>query len=64
MESPNPPLPAPLIKVEAWLDFFREDLQGSRFERVDLSGAQFRTVDMSGATFRGVYLQGVNAGSC
>jgi uncharacterized protein YjbI with pentapeptide repeats len=40
-------------------DFFREDLQGSRFERVDLSGAQFRTVDLSGATFRGVYLQSV-----
>jgi uncharacterized protein YjbI with pentapeptide repeats len=40
-------------------DFFREDLQGSRFERVDLSGAQFRTVDLSGATFRGVYLQGL-----
>jgi hypothetical protein len=40
-------------------DFFREDLQGSRFERVDLSGAQFRTVDLSGATFRGVYLLGL-----
>jgi Pentapeptide repeats (8 copies) len=40
-------------------DFFREDLQGSRFERVDLSGAQFRTVDLSRASFRGVYLQGV-----
>jgi uncharacterized damage-inducible protein DinB len=38
--------------------FFREDLQGSKFERVDLSGAQFRTVDLSEASFRGVYLQG------
>ncbi len=40
-------------------DFFREELQGSRFERVDLSGAQFRTVDLSDARFRGVYMSGV-----
>lgn len=40
-------------------DFFRADLQGSRFERVDLSGAQFRTVDLSDAEFRAVHLKGV-----
>ena len=39
-------------------DFFRADLNSSRFERVDLSGAQFRSVDLSEAQFRAVYLKG------
>jgi uncharacterized protein YjbI with pentapeptide repeats len=40
-------------------DFFREDLQSSRFEGVDLSGSVFRVVDLSGAQFRGVYMSSV-----
>jgi hypothetical protein len=41
------------------VDFFRKDLQGSRFERVDLSGSEFRASDLSDTRFRGVYMSGV-----
>jgi hypothetical protein len=40
-------------------DFFREDLQGSRFDRADLSGSEFRASDLSDTRFRGIYMSGV-----
>lgn len=41
------------------VDFIRDDLRGSRFERVDLGGAQLRSVDLTGARFDGAVLSGV-----
>jgi len=41
------------------VDFFDEELRGSRFERVDLTGSEFRASDLTEARFRAVDLSRV-----